>query len=154
MVDLVTRRVVSHTPRRPQGDEEMVVVIRYRDRDNQQVVNVACYLSNAAPATPVWPFAQVAKAEHRIEACLQRSKREAGLAEYEVRHWTGWHHHQTRSLLATWFLVTETQRGKKMDPCDDVTADSPRYRVHLARGFPVGDDVPYVARTSAAMTTQ
>src|SRR5712691_447312 len=61
-------------------------------------------------------MARVAKAEHRIEACLQRSKSEAGLADYEVRHWTAWQHHQTLSLLATWFLVRETDRGKKWTP--------------------------------------
>src|SRR5712691_9561217 len=110
VVDVVKRRVVSRTPRRQQGDEEMFVVMRYRDRDNQQVVKVDFYLSNAEPGTPLWQLARVAKAEHRIEECLQRSKSEAGLADYEVRHWTGWHHHQTLSLLATWFLVTETLR--------------------------------------------
>ena len=40
VVDSVKRRVVSRTPRRQPGDEEMVVVMRYRDRDNQQVVKV------------------------------------------------------------------------------------------------------------------
>src|SRR6266545_7184371 len=127
VVDGVTRRVVSRTHRRQQGDEEMVVVLRYRDRDNQQVVQVDFYLSHAAPATPLWEFARVAKAEHRIEECLQRSKSEAGLADYEVRNWTGWHHHQTLSFIATWFLVTETRRGKKMDACDDIAPD-PRRR--------------------------
>ena len=58
----------------------------------------------------------MAKAEHRIEECLQRSKSEAGLADYEVRNWTGWQQHQTLSLLATWFLERETQRGKKWTP--------------------------------------
>ena len=91
-------------------------MLRDRDRDNQQVVQVDFYLSNAAPGTPRWQLARVAKAEHRIEECLQRSKSEAGLADYEVRNWTGWHHHQTLSLLATWFLVTETLRGKKWTP--------------------------------------
>ena len=114
VVDVVKRRVVSRTHRRQQGHEEMLVVMRYRDRDNQQVVKVDYYLSNAEPETPLWEFARVAKAEHRIEECLQRSQREAGVADYAVRHWTGWHHHQTLSLLATWFLVTETLRGKKM----------------------------------------
>ena len=89
------------------------MVLRYRDRDNQQVVKVDYSLSNAAHATPLWQFARVAKAEHRIEDCIQRSKSEAGLADYEVRNWTGWQHHQTLSLLATWFLVQETERGKK-----------------------------------------
>ena len=154
VVDMVKRRVMSRTHRRQQGHEEMVVVIRYRDRDNQQVVKVDFYLSNAAPETPLWQFARVAKAEHRIEECLQRSKSEAGLADYEVRHWTGWHHHQTLSLLATWFLVTETLRGKKMDTRDHVTADSPRHRGDLVRGFAVRDDGPYVARTPEALATQ
>ena len=131
VVEAVKRRVVSRTHRRQQGDEEMVVVMRYRDRDQQAVVKVDYYLSNAVPETPLWEFARVAKAEHRIEECIQRSKSEAGLADYEVRNWTGWQHHQTFSLLATWFLVRETARGKKMDPCDDLTAAAPGYRDDL-----------------------
>src|SRR6266568_7470769 len=79
VVEAVKRRVVSRTHRRQQGDEEMLVVIRYRDRDQQEVVKVDYYLSNAVPETPLWEFARVAKAEHRIEECLQRSKSEAGL---------------------------------------------------------------------------
>jgi SRSO17 transposase len=141
VVDVVKRRVVSRTPRRQQGDEEMLVVIRYRDRDNQQVVKVDFYLSNAAPETSLWQFARVAKAAHRIEECLQRSKSEAGLADYEVRNWTGWHHHQTLSLLATWFLVMETLRGKKMDACDHVTADTSGHRGDLVQRVSVWDDI-------------
>src|SRR6266700_2662881 len=80
VVDVVKRRVVARTPRRQQGDAELFVVLRYRARDNQQVVKVDFYLSNAAPETPLGQLARVAKAEHRIEACLQRSKSEAGLA--------------------------------------------------------------------------
>ena len=63
------------------------------------------YLSNAVPETPLPEFARVAKAEHRIEECLGRAKSDAGLAQYQVRNWVGWHHHQTLSLLATWFLT-------------------------------------------------
>ena len=36
------------------------------------------YVSNASPETPLWTLARVAKAAHRSEACLQRSKSEAG----------------------------------------------------------------------------
>jgi len=154
VVEAVKRRVVSRTHRRQQGDEEMVVGIRYRDRDNQQGITVDSYLSNAVPETPLWECVRVAKAAHRIEECLQRSKSEAGLADDEVRHWTGWHHHQTLSLLATWFLVRETQRGEKMDPCDDLTPDAPRHRDDLARGISVWDDVAYAAGTPEALATQ
>ncbi len=144
VVEAVKRRVVSRTHRRQPGAEETLVVIRYRDRDQHEVVKVDYYLSNALPETPLWDFARVAKAEHRIEECIQRSKSEAGLADYEVRNWTGWQHHQTLSFLATWFLVRETQRGKKMDPCDDLTADSPGYRGDLARGVSVRHEVAHV----------
>jgi SRSO17 transposase len=72
-------------------------------------------LSNAGVATPLDEFARVFKAEHRIEECIQRAKGEAGLADYQVRTWEGWHHHQTLALLATWFLTQETRRGKKPD---------------------------------------
>ena len=143
VVEAVKRRVGSRTHRRQQGDEEMLVVIRYRDRDQQEVVKVDYYLSNAVPETPLGEFARVAKAEHRIEECLQRSKSEAGLADYEVRNWTGWQQHQTLSLLAVWFLVKETERGKKMDACDDPTTDSPGHRHDLARGISVRHDVAY-----------
>lgn len=145
VVDVVTRRVVARPPRRQQGAEELLVVLRYRDRDNQQVVKVDFYLSNAAPGTPLGQLARVAKAEHRIEECLQRCKSEAGLADYEVRHWTGWHHHQTLSLLATWFLVTETLRGKKMDASDDGTADTGGHRGDLVQRVSVRDDSTYAA---------
>jgi SRSO17 transposase len=143
VIDAVQRRVVARTPRRQQGDEELLVVLR--DRDHQQVVKVDVYLSNAAPETPLWQLARVAKAEHRIEECLQRSKSEAGLADYEVRNWTGWHHHQTLSLLATWFLVTETLRGKKMDASDDGTADTHGHRGDLVQRVSVRDDITYAA---------
>ena len=119
----------------------------------EKVVKVDYYLSNADPETPLGELARVAKAAHRIEECLQRSKSEAGLADYEVRNWTGWQHHQTLSLLATWFLERETHRGKKMDTGNDVTADSPRHRGDLTRGVSVWDDVAYVGGKAEALAT-
>jgi SRSO17 transposase len=145
VVDIVKRRVAARTPQRQEGHEETVVVVRYRDRDRQEEVKVDFYLSNGTAQTSLATLAGVAKAEHRIEECLQRSKSEAGLADYEVRNWTGWHHHQTLSLIATWFLVTETRRGKKMDTRHDVTPDSGRYRVDPVPGMPVRNNVPYAA---------
>ncbi len=154
VVEAVKRRVVSRTHRRQQGDQETLVVIRYRDRDQAQVVKVDYYLSNAAPETPLGEFARVAKAEHRIEECLQRSKSEAGLADYEVRNWTGWQHHQTLSLLATWFLVRETERGKKMDPCDHLTPDSSGHCSDLARDVSVWDAIAAAEGVPEALATQ
>jgi SRSO17 transposase len=87
----------------------MLVVVRFVDGG---VLKHDYHLSNAAPGTPLAEFARVAKASHRIEECLKRSKGEAGLGEYQVRNWRGWHHHMALSLIATWFLVVEARRGK------------------------------------------
>ena len=89
--------------------EETLVVIRERQGDG--ALKHDYYLSNAPSETPLAEFARVSKAEHRVEECLQRAKSEAGLADYEVRTWRGWHHHQTLSLIATWFLTRETRQG-------------------------------------------
>jgi SRSO17 transposase len=133
VIEIVKRRVVGRTHRRQQGHPEMLVVIRYRDRDNRRVLKTDYYLSNASAETELAEFARVAKAEHRIEECIQRAKSEAGMADYEVRNWKGWHHHQTLSLIATWFLVTEARRGKKMDTGDHCAANS---RGHLRHPSP------------------
>ena len=127
LIEILKHRVAARTDKRQQGHDEVLIVIRYTDRDDQRVVKTDYYLSNASPDTSLAEFARVAKAEHRIEECLQRSKSEAGLGDYEVRNWLGWHHHQTLSLIATWFLVTESRRGKKMDTGDYVTTNPRRH---------------------------
>ncbi len=129
IIEAVKRRVMSRTDKRQEGHEETFVAIRYRDREDQRVVKMDYYLSNANHDTQLAEFGRAAKAEHRIEECIQRAKGEAGLADYEVRTWRGWHHHQTLSLIATWFLVTETRRGKKMDTGNHASADPGGHRV-------------------------
>lgn len=60
-------------------------------------------------------LARVHGDRHRVEELLQQGKQEVGLSHYEVRSWTGWHHHMTLSLLALWFLQLERLRlGKKL----------------------------------------
>lgn len=128
IVEMLKTRVKTRNDKRQESpDDEVLVVIRYRDRDAQGVNKIDYYLSNAIPETPLSEFARAAKAEHRIEECLQRAKSEAGLADYEVRNWVGWHHHVTLSLIATWFLVQEVRRGKKMDSGDHTPANSARH---------------------------
>jgi len=154
LVEVVTRRVVARTDKRQEGHEEVLVIIRFRERDTRRVVQTDYYLSNASPNTPQLEFARVAKAEHRIEKCIQRAKSEAGLADYEVRNWRGWHHHQILSLIATWFLVTETQRGKKMDTGDHRAADPRRHQRHPAPRLPMRYAIPNVARATATTHSQ
>jgi SRSO17 transposase len=112
VIEMAKTRVLAKTDRRRKGPEEMLVVLREKQSDGTMKHDY--YLSNAAPETSLAEFARVAKAEHRVEECLERAKSDAGLAEYQVRNWMGWHHHQTLSLLAAWFLTQEDRRGKKI----------------------------------------
>ena len=86
------------------------------------------YLSNAWEHTLPVQFVHVIQARHRIEECFQLAKGQAGLPDYEVRTWRGWHHHQALSLIAAWFLTQETREGKKITPALSV----PQVRTILA----------------------
>ncbi|NQT38538.1 MAG: IS701 family transposase [Planctomycetes bacterium] len=120
-VEIVKRRVVAKIDRKI-GPKETLVVIRWVDEEGR--VKHDYHLSNASAETPLKEFARVANAAHRIEQCIKRGKSEAGMADYQVRTWIGWHHHITLSLIATWFLVQEAGRGKKMDAGHHGPADS------------------------------
>ncbi|HSB80507.1 MAG TPA: hypothetical protein VLM91_17135, partial [Candidatus Methylomirabilis sp.] len=93
------------------------------------------HLSNAAATTPLAELARVANAEHRIEECLKRGKSAAGLGDYQVRNWLGWHHHQALSLIAAWFLVQEARRGKKGGAGVDGAAGAPGVGADLSPGL-------------------
>lgn len=154
IVEATTRRVFARASQRREGHEERLVIFRYRDRDNRPVIKTDYYLSNASIETPRSEFARVAKAEHRIEECLQRSKSEAGLADYEVRTWTGWHHHQTLSLIATWFLLKETRRGKKIDACHHAPTNPRRHLGSASLGVRMRYALANPARARATLDPQ
>jgi SRSO17 transposase len=135
VVDLVATRVVARTDRGRIGPEELLVVIRGRDEAGATTHDY--YLSNAPPETMPGALARVARAGHRVEECLRRGKSEAGQAEYQVRTWSGWYHHQTLSLIAAWFLIQEARRGKKADTGADGAAGASRAGGVAAGGMPV-----------------
>lgn len=124
-VEIVQRRVLAKIDRKV-GPEETLVVVRSLDDEGK--VQYDYHLSNAPPETPLAEFARVANDGHRIEECLKRGKSEAGMAQYQVRTWAGWHHHITLSLIAAWFLVREGRRGKKMDSSDHGAPSPPTVR--------------------------
>ncbi len=123
VLEIAKARVVARTERScHQATEELLVVTRSVDENGNMKYDY--YLSNAPAQTSLKELARVVKAEHRVEDGLKRAKSEAGLSDYEVRTWAGWYHHQTLSLIATWFLLRETRRGKKIYSGTDRTAGS------------------------------
>jgi SRSO17 transposase len=61
---------------------------------------LAYYLAAGPARTTLARLARVAGSRWSIEGGFESSKQEVGLADYEVRSWTGWHRHITLSLLA------------------------------------------------------
>tara|TARA_R110002049_G_scaffold135631_1_gene295216 strand:+ start:211 stop:792 length:582 start_codon:yes stop_codon:yes gene_type:complete len=139
IVEALQRCVETGRRGRPSDAEEVLVVIRYRDRE-AKIVKTDYYLSNAGVTTPLAEYCRAAKAEHRVEECLQRAKGQAGLADYEVRNWTGWQHHQTLCLLANWFLTVETRRAEKKTPA--MTLNQMRLGIASILRRELGCDLP------------
>jgi len=42
-----------------------------------------------------------------VERTFDDSKNELGMSDYQIRNWTGWHHHQSLVMLASIFLLKE-----------------------------------------------
>ena len=111
------------------GAAETLVVFRERQADGSFKHDYL--LSDDFLDAEVAELARVYKAEHRVEESIKAAKGEAGLGDYQVRTWEGWHHHQALSLVASWFLSEEARRGKNTDartdgpggPGDDCGAD-------------------------------
>ena len=76
--------------------------------------DMAYYLSNAPPETPVVALAEIAAARWSIETTIEEGKGEAGLDEYEVRYWHSWHRHVTLSMMAhAWLASIRQAEGEK-----------------------------------------
>jgi len=64
-------------------------------------------LSNAAPDVPRQQLAYLQGQRYWVERCLQEAKQQAGMADYQVRGWLGWHHHMAMVLMAMLFMLEE-----------------------------------------------
>jgi len=116
------------------GDRERLLVIRTLEKTPR----LTYCLSNAAADVPLKDLVQARGKRYWIEHLFEQAKGDAGLDQYEVRSWVGWHHHVTLSLVATWFLALECRRtAKKKDT-----------RGH---GLPDPRDLPAAAKESSAI---
>jgi SRSO17 transposase len=72
------------------------------------------YISNADEQTPLEEMALVTGCRWRVEEFFENGKGDFGMADYESRSWTSWHHHMSLVALAHLF-VTLTQLDLKED---------------------------------------
>jgi hypothetical protein len=67
---------------------------------------------NAEEDTPLAPMGQVSGCRWRVEEFLEDGKMHLGMADYEARCWTSWHHPMSLVALAHLF-VTQTRPDAK-----------------------------------------
>jgi SRSO17 transposase len=148
-IEMVKRRVQTRIERKRTGPQEWLVITRRPLAASRMLESKAspdatdqdaryCYRYYLTPTAgsgvtfeepSLGELARVIKAGAGIEASFQRGKGEVGMDEYQVRTWPGWHHHMALSLLAVWFLITETHRGQSLTPA--LTLPQVRYGLSL-----------------------
>ena len=73
--------------------------------------DVTAYVCFAPDGATLADLVRVAGCRWTVEICFEAAKQEVGLAEYEVRSWTGWHRHVTLACLAHAFLTVVRAHG-------------------------------------------
>jgi SRSO17 transposase len=71
------------------------------------------YVSNAAADTSLERLALVSGCRFRVEEFLEEAKSYLGMAQYEARAWSSWHHHMSLVALAHLFVTLTRVRLKK-----------------------------------------
>jgi SRSO17 transposase len=148
-IELVRRRVQTRLERKRTGPQEWLVVTRCPLTDDRMLETQASreayeqdtrygyryYLTptqthvSELEEPSLAELARVIKAGGCIEASFKRGKSEAGMDAYQVRTWEGWHHHMALTLIAVWFLISETHRGQQLTPA--LTLPQVRYGLSI-----------------------
>ena len=85
-------------------------------REDPQNGEVKYQYSNAPADTSIDRLAEMSGSRYWIERTFEDGKGIAGLADYQVRNWTGWHHHMTMTILAMLYLMElSIDLGKKIE---------------------------------------
>ena len=72
------------------------------------------FISNASASTKLKTLIWLSGLRWAIEQCFEETKTELGMDHYEVRKFTGWHHHMLTCMLAHFFLWhLKIRLGKK-----------------------------------------
>ncbi|NCC32217.1 MAG: IS701 family transposase [Chloroflexia bacterium] len=107
IADAVVQRVRAQRDGQPGPD--VWLILRIDPETGEQ----KAFLSNA-PATLTPPrLIAVSGMRWPIEQIFEVAKQQLGMGDYEVRSWSGWHHHMTLVILAHFFLVRLQRQLKK-----------------------------------------
>lgn len=76
-------------------------------RPDENSSEIKYVLSNAPADIPLLDLARMAASRFWVERALQDAKGAAGMGEYQMRGWMGWHHHMAMVMLAMIFMLRE-----------------------------------------------
>jgi SRSO17 transposase len=110
VAECATLRVVAVRETLPGPDVWLVL------RRHLETGELKTSLCNAPVDTAVETHVRMSGMRWPIETCFEDSKQLLGMGDYEVRSWTGWHHHMTLVILAHFFVVRMSLRLKKKPP--------------------------------------
>ena len=127
-------------------------------RSLERVPEIKYYVSNAEPEVPLETMALVTGVRWRVEEFFEDGKGQLGMAQYEARSWTSWHHHMSLVALAHLF-VTQTRRDLRRK-VPELTLDMAMRLIRASLAHPqlsltdAGDLVDYyLARNDQATTS-
>ena len=107
--EFTRRRIILSAAGLPQ--QAVWLLIRRTLDDKPQY---SFFISNASSSTRLKTLVWLSGMRWAIEQCFEESKTELGMDHYEVRKFTGWHHHMLTCMLAHFFLWhLKIRLGKK-----------------------------------------
>lgn len=80
-------------------------------------------LTNVSKHTTLRRLGWMQRQRYWVERVFEDAKSECGMADYQVRKWSGWHHHMALVMMAMLFMLTEKIHHKDTCPmltCSDI----------------------------------
>ena len=80
-------------------------------------------LTNAPKGTTLRRLGWMQRQRYWVERVFEDAKSECGMADYQVRKWSAWHHHMALVMMAMVFMLSERIRHKDTYPllsCSDI----------------------------------
>jgi len=80
-------------------------------------------LSNAPETMELKALAWMQLQRYWVERAFEDAKSECGMADYQVRKWSAWHHHMALVMMVMLFMLTERIRHEDTYPllsCSDI----------------------------------
>ena len=80
-------------------------------------------LANTPKHTTLRRLGWMQRQRYWVERVFEDGKSECGMADYQVRKWSAWHHHMALVMMAMFFMLSERIRHKDSYPllsCSDI----------------------------------